>query len=172
VSAKPCDFCNGADAAHALPCDPVAVRATGPHGTAQGTLVGDWNACGACLPFIERADPDGLADHVARAGHGPPAILKLTTAAFRRDVFCQLYRRVIPLLGPAVPLGRACARCHEVGRSLFETEEGDRCGRCVRFVGRRNAPPWREAAEPKPGWPEPRARGGGTNRSQPGATDG
>jgi hypothetical protein len=85
------------------------VRATGPHGTAQGTLAGDWLACGACLPFIQRADPDALADYVARAGHGPPALLKMTTTAFRRDVFYQLYRRVLPLLGSPRPLGREAA---------------------------------------------------------------
>ena len=105
-----CDFCNGTTARWALPCDPVAVRASGPHGTAHGTLAGDWNACGDCLPFIERGDPDALADYVARAGHGPPGILKMTTETFRRDVFYQLYRRVLPWLGPAVPLGRESAQ--------------------------------------------------------------
>jgi len=106
VSAPVCDFCNATAAAYALRCDDLAIRATGPHGTAQGTLAGDWLACGACLPFIERGDPDALADYVARAGHGPPELLRLTTETFRRDIFAQLYRRVLPLLGAPVPLAR------------------------------------------------------------------
>ncbi len=118
MSPPVCDFCCGADATHALPCDPVAVRATGPHGTAQGTLAGAWNACSRCLPYIQSGDPDGLADHVARAGHGPPAILKLTTTAFRRDIFAQLYRRLIPLLGAPVPLAREAAGVGEPLRAV------------------------------------------------------
>jgi hypothetical protein len=118
VSAPICDFCNGADATYALPCAAVGVRASGPYGTAHGTLAGDWNACGDCLPFIERGDPDALADYVARAGHGPPEILRLTTTAFRRDIFAQLYRHTLPLLGSPVPLARESATISAWGEPL------------------------------------------------------
>ena len=101
-----CDFCNGTDATHAMPCDDLALRATGAYGTAQTTLAGAWRSCDACLPYIERGDPDGLAAYVARAAHGPPALLRMTTASFRRDVFSQLYRRVLPQLGAPQPLAR------------------------------------------------------------------
>jgi hypothetical protein len=85
---------------------------------AHGTLVGAWNACGACLPFIDRADPDALADYVARAGHGPPEILRLTSTAFRRDVFRALYAHALPLLGSPVPLGRESAAIRAWGEPL------------------------------------------------------
>jgi len=87
-------------------CDPLALRATGAYGTAVGALSGAWHACDACLPYIRSGDPDGLAAYVAWAGHGPPEILMLTTATFRRDVFAALYRKVLPWLGPPQPLGR------------------------------------------------------------------
>ncbi len=111
-----CDFCNGADATHALPCAAVGVRASGAYGTAHTTLVGAWHACDDCLPYIERADPDALADYVARAGHGPPEILRLTTTAFRRDVFRALYAHVLPLLGSPVPLARESARVSKLAQ--------------------------------------------------------
>jgi len=101
-----CDFCNDITAAYALGCGDLALRATGARGTAQTTLSGAWNACGACLPFIERGDHDGLADHVTMAANGPPELLRMTTAEFRRDVFRQLYERLIPWLGEPVPLAR------------------------------------------------------------------
>jgi len=106
VTAPICDFCNGTAAAYALPCDAVAIRATGTHGTAQTTLSGDWNACLDCLTHIRNGDHDGLADFVTRAAHGPPELLRMTTAAFRRDVFRALYRKVLPWLGAPVPLAR------------------------------------------------------------------
>jgi len=61
------------------------------------------------MPFIERGDYDGLADYVTRAALGPPAILKMTTTAFRNDVFKQLYKRVLPQLGTPRPLARVGA---------------------------------------------------------------
>ena len=106
MSGVVCDFCNGAEAAYALDCDDLALRATGAHGTAQTTLAGAWHCCADCLPYIERADPDGLAAYVAWAAHGPPTLLKMTTEAFRRDVFRQLYARVLPRLGAPHPLAR------------------------------------------------------------------
>jgi len=106
VSGQTCDFCNSTEARWALRCDDVGVLARGAHGTAVATLAGAWTACDACMPFVERRDPDGLADYVVRAGHGPPALLRLTSEAFRRDVFYQLYKRVVPMLGPPQPLAR------------------------------------------------------------------
>ena len=105
----PCDFCNGDAARWALRCDDVGALARGAHGTAVASLTGAWRACDGCLPFIQRADPDGLADRVARSVHGPPEILRMTTTAFRADVFRQLYRRVIPWLGSPRPLAREAA---------------------------------------------------------------
>ena len=72
MSGRICDFCNGTEASYALRCDDLALQATGTYGTAVAALSGAWHACDACLPFIERGDPDGLADYVTRAGHGPP----------------------------------------------------------------------------------------------------
>jgi len=102
-----CDFCSGDAARWALPCDDLALRATGAYGTAVAALAGAWSACDACLTYIHNGDPDGLADHVTRAGLGPPALLRMTTASFRNDVFKALYRKVLPWLGPPRPLDEA-----------------------------------------------------------------
>ena len=99
-----CDFCNDTTATHALHCDDLAAVASGTYGTAVAALSGAWNACGACLAYIEHGDPDGLAAYVARAAHGPPELLKMTSETFRRDVFRQLYARVLPWLGSPQPL--------------------------------------------------------------------
>lgn len=109
MSAPVCDFCNGGEATYALPCDNLAAVASGAYGTAVAALSGAWNACADCLPFIQRGDHDGLADSVARAGHGPPELLKLTSEGFRRDVFKALYRKVLPWLGSPQPLAREAA---------------------------------------------------------------
>ena len=101
-----CDFCNGTEASWALDCDNLAAIASGAYGTAVAAQPGAWHACDACLPYIQRGDADGLADHVTRAGHGPPELLRMTSEAFRRDVFKALYRKVLPLLGAPVPLSR------------------------------------------------------------------
>ena len=102
-----CDFCNGTEAAYALDCDDLALRATGPLGIASTTLAGAWNACGGCVPFVRNGDPDGLAAYVTRAALGPPELLRLTSEAFRNDVFKALYRKVLPWLGAPVPLCEA-----------------------------------------------------------------
>ena len=119
-----CDFCNGGPAAYALDCDAVAMRATGTYGTAVGALSGAWNACDACLTYIERGDPDGLAAYVARAGHGPPEILRLTSEAFRNDVFKALYRKVLPWLGAPVPLGRETVGAGAPNRGQLAATDG------------------------------------------------
>jgi len=109
VSPPVCDFCNSIKAAYALPCADLALQATGAHGTARTTLAGAWSACAECLTYVERGDSDGLADYVTEAAHGPPALLRMTTAEFRRDVFKQLYKRVLPQLGAPRPLAREAA---------------------------------------------------------------
>ena len=106
MSGVVCDFCNGTEATHAMRCDPLAVRATGPIGVAVAALSGDWRACDDCLPFVQRGDPDGLANHVTMAANGPPELLRMTTETFRRDVFKALYRKVLPWLGAPQPLAR------------------------------------------------------------------
>jgi hypothetical protein len=83
--------------------------ASGSYGTDRGVSLGAWCSCDSCLPFIQRADPDGLADHVARSGNGPPLLIKLTTLRFRRDTFRRLYRHLLPQLEPARPLTRETA---------------------------------------------------------------
>jgi len=124
VSPLLCDFCNGGPAAYALDCDAVAMRATGAHGVAVAALSGDWHCCSACLPFIERADPDGLADFVARAAHGPPELLRMTSEAFRSDVFKALYRKVLPWLGSPQPLGREAVGVGAPNRGQLATTDG------------------------------------------------
>ena len=121
MTAPICDFCNGTAAAWALDCENLAVLATGTHGAAVAALVGSWNACPACLTYIQSGDPDGLADYVARAGHGPPELLRMTTEAFRRDVFRQLYARVLPQLGAPQPLREAVG----VGGALRSVDGGN-----------------------------------------------
>lgn len=106
MSAPICDFCNGGAATHALRGDDLAAIARGTYGTVVAALSGAWHSCDACLPYVERGDTDGLADFVTRAAHGPPELLRLTSAEFRRDVFRQLYKRVLPQLGAPQPLGR------------------------------------------------------------------
>jgi len=102
-----CDFCNGTEASWALDCDNLAAIASGAHGTAVAALPGAWNACDDCLPYIQRGDPDGLANYVTMAANGPPELLRMTSEAFRRDVFRQLYKRVLPQLGSPRPLREA-----------------------------------------------------------------
>jgi len=104
MTAPPCDFCNAAWPSWSLPCADLILEATGDYGTASTTLAGDWGACDTCVIYIRNGDPDGLAAHVTRVAAGPPELIRMTTAAFRRDVFFQLYKRVLPQLGAPVPL--------------------------------------------------------------------
>ena len=119
-----CDFCNGGEATHALDCGDLALQASGPIGTVRTTLAGAWRSCDGCLPFIERGDPDGLADYVTRAAHGPPEILRMTSAAFRRDVFAALYRKVLPWLGPPQPLAREAVGVGAPNRGQLAATDG------------------------------------------------
>jgi hypothetical protein len=114
VSAPCCDFCNNTTARWALRCDDVGVLASGAHATAVAALTGAWNACGDCLLFVQRADSDGLADRVARSAHGPPEVVRMTTTAFRSDVFKALYKRVLPWLGSPQPLATVGANSPQV----------------------------------------------------------
>jgi hypothetical protein len=99
-----CDFCCDERSTWVLGCRDLTMLASGPYGVAGGTTLGAWCACDRCLLFVQRADPDGLANRVAASKHIPAQMLKLTTLRFRRDIFRQLYRRLLPKLQPARPL--------------------------------------------------------------------
>src|SRR5215213_1481129 len=104
-----CDFCGADRSTWVLSCSDITMLASGPYGVARGTSLGAWCSCNACLSFIQRGDPDGLANHVARSGNGPPLLIKLTTLKFRRTTFQRMYRSLLPQLKPARPLTRETA---------------------------------------------------------------
>jgi hypothetical protein len=105
ANARPaCDFCNGPDGRWIHDAANVMMVATGPKGMARGTSLGAWISCNTCLLYVQRGDADGLADHVARSANGPALLMNLTSLAFRRNVFQQLYRPLLPKLQPARPL--------------------------------------------------------------------
>jgi hypothetical protein len=104
-----CDFCGADSSTWVMSCADLTLLASGPYGEARGTSLGAWCACNACLPFIQRGDADGLANHVARSANGPTLLIKLTTLRFRRNTFQRLYRRLLPQLEPARPLTRETA---------------------------------------------------------------
>jgi hypothetical protein len=106
----PCDFCCSTTTGRWIHGSrDINFIASGPYGTAGYTALGAWVSCDACLVFIQRGDPDGLADRVARSKNGPAELLRMTSLKFRRTYFRGLYRGLLRRLQPARPLTKEAA---------------------------------------------------------------